>query len=206
MTSKLFSAAAERNSYPIAEQLRRLFDGSVSTSGHYKVLEIGSGTGQHAVAFAQAMPYLQWQCSDQLPHHPSINAWRIESGLSNILAPLDLHIGTSEWPQTSYDAVFTANTCHIMSWPEVEMMFAGISGILKHHGLLCIYGPFNYQRQFTSLSNQQFDLSLRTQAAHMGLRDIEDIQQCAANNGLQLQEDIAMPANNRLLVFVRSAQ
>jgi len=197
--SKNFSTACERNSQPIAEQLIRLF--ALSS----KVLEIGSGTGQHAVAFAHALPHLQWQCSDRMENHASINAWRSESGLSNIGAPIDLHIGRSKWPSAHYDAVFTANTCHIMSWQEVELMFAGVATLLPEKGLFCIYGPFNYGGQFTSTSNQQFDASLRTQAPHMGLRDIEDIRQLAVSVHLQLREDIAMPANNRLLVLVKES-
>ncbi|MDE2430435.1 MAG: DUF938 domain-containing protein [Burkholderiales bacterium] len=198
--SQLFSAACERNSQPIAEQLSRLL-ANCST-----VLEIGSGTGQHAVAFAHAMPHLHWQTSDRLESHASIEAWRAESGLPNIAAPLHLHIGKSAWPDARYDAAFTANTCHIMSWQEVGQMFAGIADALNERGLFCIYGPFNYDRQFTSASNQQFDASLRAQAPHMGLRDIEDIVQLADSVQLQLQEDIAMPANNRLLVLMNIAQ
>lgn len=200
--TKQFSAACERNREPILAILRD----ALAQSG--KVLEIGSGTGQHAVYFGAQLPHLVWQCSD-LPHnHASILAWQQEANLSNVLPPLTLDIhpdmDPDEWPPGPYDAVFSANTCHIMAWPEVLAMFAGIGRVLRTGGVACVYGPFNYKGAFTSPSNAQFDASLRAQAPHMGIRDFEAVDAQARAHGLLLEADHAMPANNRLLVWRRS--
>jgi SAM-dependent methyltransferase len=200
--SKQYSVACERNREPILAVLRDVLAQSKS------VLEIGSGSGQHAVYFGAALPHLSWQCSD-LPHnHASILAWQREANLANVLPPLTLgiHPGmrTDEWPPVQYDAVFSANTCHIMAWPEVHAMFAGIGRVLRVGGVACVYGPFNYAGQFTSPSNAHFDASLRMQAPHMGIRDFEAVDAQASACGLQLQADHVMPANNRLLVWRRS--
>lgn len=195
--NKPYSAACERNSGPILQAITPLL-----TSSH-SLLEIGSGTGQHAVTFARQLAHLQWQTSDRAEYHPGIRAWLDEAVLPNVLPPLELNIGKSPWPQKQFDAVFTANTCHIMAWEEVQLMFAGVTSVLNNGGLFFIYGPFNYAGQFTSESNQQFDASLRQQAAHMGIRDIEKIIELAIQHGMQLQEGIAMPANNRLLVLIK---
>ncbi len=192
---KRFSPACERNRDPILAILRPVF------SDRRRVLEIGSGTGQHAVYFGAALPHLLWQTSDLPENHPSIHAWLEAAHLPNVLPPLSLDVAASAWPGQRFDAVFTANTCHIMSWPEVEAMFAGIGTILEQGGLLCIYGPFNYQGAFTSASNAQFDASLRAQAPHMGIRDAENVDALAAKHGLVLQADHEMPANNRLRVW-----
>ncbi|MCH8619423.1 DUF938 domain-containing protein [Undibacterium sp. TS12] len=195
--SKLFSAACERNSAPILQVITPLL------ADCRKVLEIGSGTGQHAVYFAQHLTHLQWQTSDRADYHPSILAWQAEVSLPNLLPPLELNIGHSNWPKEKFDAVFTANTCHIMAWEEVQLMFGGVAALLQNGGRFCIYGPFNYHGQFTSPSNEQFDTSLKQQAAHMGIRDIEKITQLAEQHGMRLQDDVAMPANNRLLVLMK---
>lgn len=200
--SKQFSAACERNREPILAILR----GLLAQSGN--VLEIGSGTGQHAVFFGAALPHLVWQCSD-LPHnHASILAWQQEAELANVLPPLALSMRPDmrpdEWPAGPYDAVFSANTCHIMAWPEVQAMFAGIGRVLRAGGLACVYGPFNYGGAFTGPGNAQFDASLRAQAPHMGIRDFEAVDALARAHGLRLQEDNAMPADNHLLVWRRN--
>ncbi|MFZ6745514.1 DUF938 domain-containing protein [Undibacterium sp. JH2W] len=197
--SKLFSAACERNSAPILQVIQPLLSNSQS------LLEIGSGTGQHAVNFARSLSHLQWQTSDRLEYHPSIIAWMAEAALPNLLPPLELNIGINPWPQAQFDAVYTANTCHIMAWEEVELMFAGVATLLNEGGVFLIYGPFNYADKFTSASNQHFDASLKQQAAHMGIRDIENILIQASQHGMRLQDDIAMPANNRLLVLRKTA-
>ncbi|MEN3365260.1 MAG: hypothetical protein V7606_2534 [Burkholderiales bacterium] len=195
--TRQYSAACERNKEPILAVLRDAFeDGG-------RILEIGSGTGQHAAFFGENLPQLTWQTSD-LPHnHASIIDWQQEAGLPNVLAPLTLDTGSDNWPEGPYDGVFSANTCHIMAWQEVQAMFAGIGRILRKGGVLCIYGPFNYSGKFTSMSNAQFDASLRAQAPHMGIRDFEAIDRLAAENGLRLDTDHAMPSNNRLLVWRR---
>jgi cyclopropane fatty-acyl-phospholipid synthase-like methyltransferase len=195
--TRQYSAACERNKEPILAVLRDAFeDGG-------RILEIGSGTGQHAAFFGENLPQLTWQTSD-LPHnHASIIDWQQQAGLPNVLAPLTLDTGSDNWPEGPYDGVFSANTCHIMAWQEVQAMFAGIGRILRKGGVLCIYGPFNYSGKFTSMSNAQFDASLRAQAPHMGIRDFEAIDRLAAENGLRLDTDHAMPSNNRLLVWRR---
>lgn len=193
--SKLYSEACARNGDPILDQLRGQFS-QVS-----RVLEIGSGTGQHAAHFAAGLPHLIWQTSDLAANHPSILAWAEEAALPNLLPPLTLDVGTGPWPERSYDGLFIANTCHIMAWEEVQAMFAGISGVLLTGGTLCIYGPFNYEGRFTSDSNARFDAMLREQAAHMGIRDFEAVDALAREHGLKLISDSAMPANNRLLAW-----
>lgn len=195
---KQFSAACERNSAPICALLQQI----LKNSAH--VLEIGSGTGQHAVYFGAAMPHLVWHSSDLPQNHPSIIAWQQEARLPNVVGPLTLSVSQSDWPTGPFDAVFSANTCHIMAWQEVEAMFAGIGRLLPQGGLVCIYGPFNYGGRFSSPSNAQFDAMLRAQAAHMGIRDFEAVNALAAAQGLVLQADHPMPANNQLLVWRRS--
>ncbi len=194
-----FSPACERNREPILTVLRDRF----AQCRH--VLEIGSGTGQHAVFFAARLPHLVWQPSDVRENHASIDAWRQESGLPNVPPPLLLDVADS-WPQDRFDAIFSANTCHIMSWAEVERMFDGIGRVLQAGGTLCIYGPFNYGGDFTSASNAQFDAMLRAQAPHMGIRDFEAVNRLAVDRALVLQEDIAMPANNRMLVWQKAGE
>ena len=194
--NRQFSAACGRNREPILAILRDAF------ADRRHVLEIGSGTGQHAVFFGAALPHLIWQTSDVPQNHPSIIAWQQEAGLANVLPPLALDVN-EDWPQGPFDAVFSANTCHIMAWPEVQAMFAGIGRVLSMGGVVCIYGPFNYGGQFTGASNAQFDASLKAQAPHMGIRDFEAVNALAAAQGLALQADHAMPANNRLLVWRR---
>ncbi len=196
--SKQFSAACERNREPILALLRTLFANS------RRVLEIGSGTGQHAVYFGAGLPHLVWQTSDLPQNHASILAWQREARLPNVLPPLTLDMRAPEWPAGHFDAVFSANTCHIMAWPEVERMFAGLGRWLPAGSVLCVYGPFNYGGRFTSPGNRQFDAALRQQAPHMGLRDFEAIERLAAAAGFALEADHGMPANNRLLAWRRA--
>ena len=190
--------ACARNREPILQVLRTHF------ANRHDVLEIGSGTGQHAVYFAAAMPWLQWQCSDRPEYLPGIEAWRVEAGLANTLAPLLLDVALGPWPTRRFDAVFTANSLHIMGWPEVEAFFAGLDNVLAEQATLVVYGPFNYGGQSTSDSNRAFDASLRARDAKMGIRDFESIDALARGIGLRLVEDVAMPANNRCLVWRRA--
>ena len=195
--TKQFSSASERNRDPILAVLQEeLIDCT-------RVLEIGSGTGQHAVFFGAHLPHLIWQTSDLAQNHPSINAWMQEAQLQNVLPPLVLDMEKPEWPTELFDAVFTANTCHIMAWHQVEAMFVGAAQRLKSGGKMCVYGPFNYGGQFTSPGNAQFDATLRAQTPHMGIRDSEAMISLAKEQGLVLHADHAMPANNRLLVWQR---
>ena len=198
MTKKPFSVASERNREPILAALRSLLEDCRS------VLEVGSGTGQHAVHFGAALPGLCWQTSDLPANHDGIRAWLDEAALPNVLPPLALDAGSDDWPSGPYDAVYTANTSHIMAWSEVRGMFRGVGRVLAPGGMLCIYGPFNRNGQFTAASNAQFDASLRAQAPHMGLRNAEDIDALAREQQLRLVADLPLPANNNLLAWRRA--
>jgi cyclopropane fatty-acyl-phospholipid synthase-like methyltransferase len=195
MTDKPYAPACDRNRDPILAVLRDQF------ADRRQVLEIGSGTGQHAVYFAQALPHLQWQPSDRAENLPGIRLWREEARLPNLLPPLELDVRQPQWPAQRYDAVFSANTLHIMSWAEVELLFARLPELLAADAKLAIYGPFNYGGRFTSDSNAAFDASLKQQAPHRGIRDFEAVDALARGIGLRLLEDRAMPANNRCLVW-----
>ncbi len=195
---KPFSQACENNKRPILERLR----GILTSPG--LVLEIGCGTGQHAEFLAAHLPHLHWQPTD---HPESLGGCeeRLRSaGLINVLPPLALDVAAREWPIACADAAFSANTAHIMGWPEVQAMFLGLASILGEGAAFCLYGPFNYQGNFTSDSNRMFDQQLRSRGAHMGIRDIEDLLDLGARTGFTLAEDHAMPANNRLLIWRRT--
>lgn len=191
------SPACENNKRPILLILERVFKDCRS------VLEIGSGTGQHAVYLAPRLaPDLIWQTSDLAGNHPGIEAWIDAFPSDNVRPPLTLDVDSPVWPVAPpVDAVFTANTCHIMAWPSVQSMFARLPGILGENGLLAIYGPFNYNNQYTSPSNARFDVWLKQQGIHQGIRDFAAVNSLAELAGLTLLEDNAMPANNRLLVW-----
>ncbi len=189
------SPASERNKGPILDVLRDVFRGKVV------VLEIGSGTGQHAVHFAANLPDVHWLATDRSENHPGIVSWVQEAGLDNLTGPLELDVNMTCWPDVEVSAVYSANTAHIMSWEEVEKMFQGVSGLLTEGDPFCLYGPFNYRGEFTSESNRAFDDSLRSQVPHMGIRDLEELQDLAARTDFTLDHDLEMPANNRLLVW-----
>lgn len=199
MKQKPYAESCDENKLPILEQLQRLLSSSKS------VLEIGSGTGQHAVFFAAAMPHLVWHTSDKEENHEGIQAWLHEAGLSNLREPISLDV-SAIWPKHSYSAVFSANTAHIMSWPEVEQLFQGVGRILEAEGYFVLYGPFNYQAHFTSESNRRFDQWLKSRDPLSGIRNFEDLLLLAGSQGLILEEDIEMPVNNRLLVWRKKHQ
>lgn len=165
-----------------------------------RVLEIGSGTGQHAVYFGAAMPQLLWQTSERSEHHDGIRAWLNDAPLPNVLAPLELDV-TGAWPATTYDGFFTANTLHIMSAAAVEQFFSALPKIMESGAKLAVYGPFNYAGAFTSDSNRGFDAWLKARDALSGIRDFEWVDRLAQRAGFALVEDRAMPANNRGLVW-----
>jgi cyclopropane fatty-acyl-phospholipid synthase-like methyltransferase len=194
---KPYAPACERNREPILAVLRDRFADSRN------VLEVGSGTGQHAVHFAAAMPWLSWQCSDRAEHLPGIRLWLDEAGLPNTPVPIELEVGGA-WPGGRFDAVFSANTLHIMGWPEVVQFFDGIGAVLDAGGVLAVYGPFNYGGEYTSDSNREFDAWLKARDPRSGIRDFEAIDALARAIGLTLVEDVAMPANNRTLVWRRT--
>ncbi len=186
---KPYSESCERNRAPILGVLKRVFEKSTF------VLEIGSGTGQHAAYFAPALPHLIWQASDVAANLPGIRQWIDRP------PPIELDVD-KPFPAIDADAAFSANTCHIMSWPQVERMFAGI-GSMASVQVFCLYGPFNYGGKHTSESNARFDAMLRARDPASGLRDYEAIAALARRCGLAPVEDNPMPANNRLLVFER---
>ena len=195
--AKPFSQACENNKQPILNHLKTV----LQECQH--VLEIGSGTGQHAVYFAANMPQLIWQCSDRAENIDGIRSWLTGT---NLPAPLTLDVRDSNWPVEQYDAIFSANTLHIMSWPEVELFFHKVNVQLKANALLCIYGPFKYGGDFTSPSNADFDLWLKRNNPVSGIRDFEAIRELAEHTGFQLVADHRMPANNQLLIWQRLAK
>ena len=200
MLGKPYAESAAQNQAPIFHVLQGAFAHSSA------VLEIASGTGQHAVAFAARLPHLSWQPTDLAENLPGIQAWVDEARLANVQPPRALDITREPWslPQ-QYDAVFNANTLHIISWEGVEAFFRGVGQVLKPGGLLALYGPFNYDGAFTSESNAQFDAWLKERDPESGVRDFEAIEFLAEGQGLTLEHDHAMPANNRTLVFRRGA-
>jgi len=195
---KCFSDSCEENKLPILKVLEKEF------STFQTVLEIGSGTGQHAVFFAEQLPHLLWQPSDVLDSHPSIIAWIADSLLDNVLPPLELDVAKHHWPQKVYDGVFSANTTHIMSWPQVIELFTGVTRVLEQGGKFCLYGPFNYNGQFTSPSNAHFDQWLKARDPESGIRDFEALDKLAKENHLTLVRDYEMPVNNRIIVWQKN--
>ena len=194
---KPYAESCDQNRLPILEVLER------ELAGRRRLLEIGSGTGQHAVFFGARFPELLWQTSDVAAAHAGIHAWLDEAGLDNVLAPLALDVCADDWPRQGYDAVFSANTVHIMAWPQVECLFAGVSEVLEAGGVFCLYGPFNYGGRYTSDSNAQFDRWLKARDPLSGIRDFEALCALAESAGMVLREDYDMPANNRTLVWTR---
>ncbi|HFD10869.1 MAG TPA: DUF938 domain-containing protein [Crenotrichaceae bacterium] len=193
--SKPFSPSCERNQEPIANKLIDIFK-SVA-----RVIEIGSGTGQHAVYFARKMPWLEWQPTDVEDNLSGIQEWVAEAALSNLRSPLVLDVNNERWPQYQFDGLFTANTLHIMSWQSVQNFMQKAAQRLDLDGYLTIYGPFNYGGNYTSTSNEQFDQWLKQQSEHSTIRNFEDVQELATFHSLELCEDYAMPAHNRLLLW-----
>ena len=195
MLNKPYSESCDQNRRPILDVIQPLLQSAQS------VLEIGSGTGQHAVYFAKKMPHLVWQSSDQGLYHAGIQQWIDATNLSNVLPPLALNVSTDTWITQQYDAVFSANTLHIMSDANVEDFFAHIDAVIKPQGSLLIYGPFNYQAHYTSASNARFDQWLKSRDVLSGIKGFEWVNQLAQQAGLSLQYDYAMPANNRILYW-----
>ena len=192
METKPFSPSSERNREPILAVLReRLADRT-------QVLEIGSGTGQHAVHFGAALPHLTWQTSEVAAHLPGIRLWLAEAGLPNTPPPVVFDLDLAP-PTGCFDAVFTANTLHIVSWQQVERMFAALPSLMRPGGLLMVYGPFRQRGEFSGPGDAAFDQALRAEVPHRGLRDLEAVDDLARGTGLTLIENLAMPANNRFV-------
>ncbi len=192
---KPFAESCQQNRDPILDVLR------IELADKSRLLEIGSGTGQHAVYFAPEFPRLLWQTSDVAEMHGGIQAWLDEARLANVLTPLALDVCADQWPHASYDAVFSANTAHIMSWSQVECFIRGVGRVLQTGGVLCLYGPFNYNGRYTSESNARFDSWLKSRDPLSGLRDFAALDELARTAGLVFERDYAMPANNRTLVW-----
>lgn len=195
MPAKPDAPATGRNKHAILEVLREELEGCRS------VLEIGSGTGQHAVFFAAEMPWLTWQTSDLEENHDGINAWLDDAGPENVLRPLILDVENARSFDQSVDAVFSANTAHIMSIDAVESMFGLVGRCLQENGKFCLYGPFNLNGEFTSDSNRDFDASLKMHNSHMGIRDLATLDEFAEANRLSRSNLYAMPANNMIAVW-----
>lgn len=195
MLQRPFSQACENNKQSILDVLATVFTESGT------ILEIGSGSGQHAVHFAGHLPHLTWQPSDQSQYLPGCRMWIADAALKNVAAPLELDVMRQPWPVTAAAGVFSANTAHIMHWPMVQAMFAGVSAVLTSGHYFCLYGPFKYHGSHTSASNARFDQQLRAEDPGMGVRDIDDLELLTTQNGFDLVNDHALPANNRLLVW-----
>lgn len=196
---KPFYESSEQNKTPILAVLRELL------SEPARVLEIGSGTGQHAVHFARQLPHLEWQTSDLPPLLPGIRLWLAEAHLRNTPPPIALDVTATPWPEGVFDAVFSANTAHIMHWHQVQAMFRGVGGVLREGGLFCLYGPFSYGGVHVSESNARFDASLKARDPGMGVRDVDDLNRLAAVCGMSAERDFVMPVNNRILIWRRAA-
>lgn len=192
---KPFSQSCENNKDPILQIIRTVITEPTT------VWEIGSGSGQHACHFAANLPHLEWQPTDRMENIAGIDLWRQEAGLANLKPPITLDVTDPVWPCDGIDAVFTANTLHIMSGSEVEVLFERLAVYLRAGALICIYGPFNYQGAYTSESNARFDDWLKSRDPRSGIKDFEKIMALAAAIGVGLLADHPMPANNRLLVL-----
>jgi SAM-dependent methyltransferase len=200
------SEACERNKGPILEVLRR------SLADSRRVLEVGSGTGQHAAHFSTHLPHLSWQPSDRGEYLPILRR-ELQQRPANLLEPLELDVRAHPWPVQGIDAVFTANTLHIMDWAAVQALFRGIGTVLggaapsaaARPAVLCVYGPFRYGGRYTSASNGAFDRFLQERDPLSGIRDFEAVDALARSAGLNLQADHALPANNQLLVWHTAA-
>lgn len=194
--TKPFSQACENNKNHILKALQPALQNAAS------VLEIGSGTGQHSVFFAKKLQHLQWYTSDREVNHQGIKLWHDEVQLANLHPPLLLDLN-DPWPVNKVDAIYTANTFHIVSWELITRFFAGVNQHLNQQGVVCVYGPFKYKGEFTSPSNDEFNSLLQSRDPLSGIRDFEAVEQLAVQYGLKLLSDTAMPANNQLLIFKR---
>ena len=189
-----YSEACEQNKFVILDVIRNYLKPDI------EVLEIGSGTAQHAIFFAEQNPSIVWQTSDRSEYIDGIKNWLDFAGLSNLAQPLVLDV-CELWPEQSYDLIFTANSLHIMGEAEAEQCIINSVRVLKHGGYLIVYGPFNYNGQFTSESNRNFEQWLKRQNPKSGIKDFEWVNEIATIAGLKLVDDVAMPANNRILIW-----
>lgn len=198
MNHKPFAAATERNSRATLGVIREEFCDLGS------VLEIGSGTGQHAVFFGSELEHLEWQTSDVADHHDGIKAWLDEALLPNVHAPLRLDVRDAQLNEESYDGVFSANTAHIMAPDAVDKMFSLVASVLRDQGVFVLYGPFRQEGRFSTASNEQFHESLRQRDPDMGIRELEDMDELAVRGNLLRKRLYAMPANNLIVVWQKN--
>ncbi len=197
-----YSESSEQNKHVILETLRNEFTYSS------QILEIGSGTGQHAVFFAPALAHLQWQPSERYQHLGDIRSWIESAPAPNLRPVIELDVTVQPWPVEgngeTYDGVFSANTAHIMNAQAVRQMFEGVARLLASGGRFALYGPFNYNGKATSDSNARFDEWLKARDPESGIKDFTDLNRLADGLGLSLKQDHRMPTNNRLLVWEKS--
>lgn len=191
--------SVERNHKPILEVLKQYLVGNT------RLLEIGSGNGQHAVLFARYFKDLYWVTSDRKSEHSNIKATLMSAKCSNIAGPISLEIGVDDINEKPFDYVFTANTLHIMEWKEDKVLFKLLGKRLREGALVFFYGPFNFNGTFTSASNEEFDKWLKERNPKSGIRHFEDVQNAMTKSGFKLLKDHEMPSNNRLFVFERMA-
>ncbi|SHH22897.1 DUF938 domain-containing protein [Ferrimonas marina] len=192
-----FSQACENNRAAIAEVLVPAF------ADCSRVLELGAGTGQHSVYLAPKMPWLTWQATDLPERLSDISLWHQAHPSANLAPPQAVDVAQPEWSLMPADGVFSANTCHIMPWAVVELMFAHLPRYLSEQATLCLYGPFNDDGRFTAESNAQFDLWLKQRDPSMGIRDWQAVDRLAQQAGLSMQARHPMPANNQILCWQR---
>jgi len=197
--NKPFSQACEENKDPILKVLKEFIDYKKK-----RLLEVGSGTGQHAFYFASHFKHLEWYTSDIKDNHSCIIEWSKESNTKNIKGPLKFQAGVDEFPRLQFDVVYTANTLHIMSWKEVKTLLKKFGKHLRQDSLVIIYGPFNYNDNYTSESNKSFDRMLKEKDPNSGIRSFENIHNIMLSNNFKLIKDCEMPANNRTLVFKKN--
>ena len=194
---KPYAESCDQNRHVILEAIKPLL------LNKKQVLEIGSGTGQHAVFFAKAMPHLIWHTSDQSENHHGIQQWLTEANLTNTRPPIALDVSRDTWPQLRIDVIFAANAVHIMSWNNVIDLFYQAGKLLKKEGVLILYGPFNYNNNYTSNSNARFDQWLKHRDPNSGIRDFDALDILAKKAGFIFNQDIQMPANNRILEWLK---
>lgn len=197
-SARRHAPATARNRAPILEVLRRTFD------RQGLVLEIASGTGEHAVHFAENLPHVQWQPSDpDEAMRASIDAWAAEARLPNLRQAIELDAAAERWPIDRADYVLSINMIHIAPWAACEGLMRGASRILPAGGKLVLYGPFREGGRHTAPSNERFDEDLRRRNPAWGVRDLEEVIRLAATRGLAHVETVEMPANNRMVIFAR---
>ena len=197
--TKPFSQSCENNKQPILQVIQTVFNKAAT------VWEIGSGTGQHAYYFAKKLPHITWQTTDKEENRQGLDSWIEEANVNNLPTSLRLNVTDKTWPCQQIEALFTANTLHIMHWQDVENLFSRLENYLSEKAVACIYGPFNYNGQYTSSSNEEFNQWLKMRDPESGIRDFEAVETLAKTAGLMLKNDYEMPANNRLLVFKKNA-